>query len=49
MVANVNDPDNFKPIILEDILVQAKKAEGDFQKLIIEVLQATGKINDKTT
>ncbi len=47
MVANVNDPDNFKPIILDDILVQAKKAEGDFQKLIIEVLQATGKVNDK--
>ena len=39
MVSNVNDPDNFKPIIIEDILSQAKKAENDFQKLIIEVLQ----------
>ncbi len=47
MVSNVNDPDNFKPIKIEDILVQAKKTEGDFQKLILEVLRTMGKANDR--
>ncbi len=48
MVSNVNDPDNFKPIIIEDILIQAKKAENDFQKLIIEVLQTMGHTDVKS-
>ncbi len=39
MVANVNDPDNFQPILIDDILVEAKKAEGDFVRLIAEVVR----------
>ncbi len=38
MVANVNDPDNFQPILIDDILAEAKKAEGDFVRLIKEVV-----------
>ncbi len=38
MVANVNDPDNFQPILLDDILAEAKKAEGDFSRLVEEVV-----------
>ncbi len=38
MVANVNNPDNQQPIILEDILAQAKKGERHFQELLIEIL-----------
>lgn len=39
MVANVNDPDNFQPILIDDILSEAKKAEGDFARLIVEVVR----------
>ncbi|MBU0680078.1 MAG: purine-nucleoside phosphorylase [Proteobacteria bacterium] len=39
MVANVNDPDNFQPILIHDILAEAKKAEGDFVRLIKEVVR----------
>ncbi|MEA3547288.1 MAG: purine-nucleoside phosphorylase, partial [Thermodesulfobacteriota bacterium] len=39
MVSNVNDPDNFKPIILEEILAQAKIAESRFQKLVVDILK----------
>lgn len=39
MVANVNDPDNFQPILIDDILAEAKKAEGDFVRLIEEVVR----------
>ena len=39
MVSNVNDPDDFKPIILEEILAQAKIAESRFQKLVVEILK----------
>lgn len=38
MVANVNDPDNFQPILIDDILAEAQKAEGDFVRLIKEVV-----------
>lgn len=40
MVANVNDPDNFQPIRLEDILLQAQKGERDFVRLVEAILQA---------
>lgn len=38
VVSNVNDPDNFQPIILEDILETAAKVEPMLQKLIFNIL-----------
>lgn len=38
MVANVNDPDNFQAILIEDILAEAGKAENDFVRLMYEVV-----------
>lgn len=37
-VANVNDPDNFAPILLDDIIKTAQEIEPTLQKLIKEVL-----------
>jgi purine-nucleoside phosphorylase len=37
-VANINDPDNFKPILLDDIISAAREIEPVLQKLIKEVL-----------
>jgi purine-nucleoside phosphorylase len=37
-VANVNDPDNFKPILLEDILAMSQRIEPQMQRLVKEVL-----------
>jgi purine-nucleoside phosphorylase len=37
-VANVNDPDNFAPILLDDIIKAAQKIEPGLQKLIKKVL-----------
>jgi purine-nucleoside phosphorylase len=39
LVANVNDPDNFQPIRLEEILAQAGRAEGNFVQLVMAVLR----------
>ena len=39
-VANVNDPDNFAPILLDDIIKTAQKIEPGLQKLIKEILGA---------
>jgi purine-nucleoside phosphorylase len=38
-VANVNDPDNFAPILLDEIIQAAQKIEPDLQELIREVLR----------
>ncbi len=38
VVANVNDPDNFTPILLEDIVAAAERAEPRLQKLIVTLL-----------
>ncbi len=38
-VANVNDPDNFAPILLDDIIKTAQEIESGMQKLIKEVLR----------
>ena len=38
-VANVNDPDNFAPILLDDIITAAGEIEPALQKLIKEVLK----------
>ena len=39
VVANVNDPDNFVPILLDDIVQAAAKAEPRLQQLICEIIQ----------
>jgi len=39
VVANVNDPDNFQPILLEDIIAEAAKASSRLEKLITEFIQ----------
>ncbi|MCK5340484.1 MAG: purine-nucleoside phosphorylase, partial [Desulfobulbaceae bacterium] len=39
VVANINDPDNFKPIILEDVIEQTAKVEKKFQQLVLEVIK----------
>lgn len=38
VVANVNDPDNFQPILLDDIIAAARRAEPHLQQLILEIL-----------
>ena len=37
-VANVNDPDDFQPILLEDILAMSRQIEPQMQRLVKEVL-----------
>jgi purine-nucleoside phosphorylase len=39
VVANVNDPNHFQPIRLEDIIAAARKANPRLQQLIISTLQ----------
>lgn len=39
VVANINDPENFEPIILENVIAQTQAAEDRLQKLILEILQ----------
>ena len=39
VVSNVNDPDNFKPIILEDIIATAEAMEPKLEQLIIEIVK----------
>jgi purine-nucleoside phosphorylase len=39
VVANVNDPDNFEPILLEDIVQAAGRAEPRLQELIFGVIR----------
>ncbi|HIJ91060.1 MAG: purine-nucleoside phosphorylase [Desulfobulbaceae bacterium] len=38
VVANVNDPDNLKPIILEEIIAETHKAEERLSRLLLAVL-----------
>lgn len=38
MVSNVNDPDDFKPILIEEILAEAEKAEKEFIRLMLGVI-----------
>lgn len=37
-VSNVNDPDNFQPIILEDIIATAKSMYPQLERLIVEIV-----------
>ncbi len=39
VVANINDPDNFEPILLDDIVRAAGRAEPRLQELILEVIR----------
>ncbi|MCI5223320.1 MAG: purine-nucleoside phosphorylase [Candidatus Electrothrix sp. AR4] len=39
VVANVNDPDNFVPILLEDIVEAANQAEPKLQKMLLEIVR----------
>ncbi|MCI5144150.1 MAG: purine-nucleoside phosphorylase [Candidatus Electrothrix sp. AR3] len=39
VVANINDPDNFTPILLEDIVAAAGRAEPKLQKMIVEIIR----------
>ncbi|MBW2328317.1 MAG: purine-nucleoside phosphorylase [Deltaproteobacteria bacterium] len=39
VVANVNDPENFVPILLEDIVRAAGEAEPRLQELVLEIVQ----------
>jgi len=38
VISNINDPDNFQPIILEDIIETASQIEPQLEKLIIEIV-----------
>ncbi len=38
IIANVNDPDDFKPILIEDVIEQAGKAEARLQRLLVDFL-----------
>ena len=38
VVANVNDPDHFQPIRIDDIIQAARKAEPRLQQLVINLL-----------
>jgi len=39
VVANINDPDNFIPILLDDIVEAANQAEPKLQKMILAIVQ----------
>jgi len=39
VIANVNDPDNFQPILIEDVVEQASKAEKNLAMVLIEAMK----------
>ncbi len=39
VLSNVNDPDNFKPIVIEEIIAETRRAEGRLLALLLELLQ----------
>jgi purine-nucleoside phosphorylase len=39
VIANVNDPDNLAPILLEDIVAAAQRAEPRLQQLVLEIVR----------
>jgi purine-nucleoside phosphorylase len=41
IIANVNDPDNFEPILIEDVIEQAGKAEKRLERLLVAFLKAS--------
>ncbi len=38
VIANVNNPDDFNPILIEDVIVQAQKAEARLERLLVGIL-----------
>ncbi len=42
VISNVNDPDDFTPIILEDILARSREAAGDLEGLLLELIPEIG-------
>ncbi len=39
VVANVNDPDNLAPLLIEDIVAAAQRAEPRLQQLVVEIVR----------
>ena len=39
LIANVNDPDNFQPILLEDIIAEGERAAARLETLIVEFIK----------
>ena len=39
VVANVNDPDNFEPILIDDIIARARETEPRLQRLVVETIK----------
>lgn len=39
VIANVNDPDNFQPILFEEVVASAQRAEKRLTKLVVEFLK----------
>ena len=44
LISNVNDPDNFQPIVLEDIIAEGRRASARLEKLIVEFIN---RLNDR--
>jgi purine-nucleoside phosphorylase len=38
LITNVNDPDNFQPILLEDVIAEGRRASARLQKLIVQFI-----------
>lgn len=41
LIANVNDPDRFAPILIDDVINRVREAEPRLQQLILEVIRKT--------
>lgn len=41
VISNINDPDNFEPILLEDIIATAEAMEPKLEQLILEIIART--------
>ena len=39
VIANVNDPDNFHPITLEEIIVNANRANPQLEQILLALLE----------
>ncbi len=43
VISNVNDPDNFVPIRIEDIIARSREAGGDLERLVVELIPVIGR------
>jgi purine-nucleoside phosphorylase len=39
VIANVNDPDNFRPILIEDVIARAQEAGHRLERLLVAFLK----------